>query len=373
MPTRELGPARGVGVVFLLMGLFATVFAVFWMSGPLSGARDEDGAIQIFMIVFALAGLIPLGAGLFMVLLGIGILTGATHAEVDVRGGTLYATERLGLLRWRWRRRIEGVQRLTVGPALIGSARANQPQFPVFYAIVAACDGGKPLVVAPGYPRDLLVSLARELAHHIDAESSGLFDEDDVTVDVVEANEFAALQEVVVEKPEDSDATIEQRGDELTITLPPAGLRQGSKGLFFFALLWNGFLAVFTSLWFLPGELSGSMLGLIAFLALFWAIGIGLLLTAINMGRKRAIIDMVGDVLIVTEQSIFGTKQHELRADQIEAIRLGPSGTEVNNRPINELQVHRKEGKKLGLFSQRNDEELKWIASVLRDALGVER
>ena len=50
-------------------------------------------------------------------------------------------------------------------------------------------------------------------------------------------------------------------------------------------------------------------------------------------------------------------------------IEVGPSGTEVNDVPINELQIHLISGKKRGLLSQRRDEELRWIAAELRKAL----
>ncbi len=53
------------------------------------------------------------------------------------------------------------------------------------------------------------------------------------------------------------------------------------------------------------------------------------------------------------------------------AIHVGRTGMEVNNRPVMNLHVHTKDGRKVGMFTQRDDEEIRWIASLLRTTLGV--
>jgi hypothetical protein len=55
--------------------------------------------------------------------------------------------------------------------------------------------------------------------------------------------------------------------------------------------------------------------------------------------------------------------------EDIADIRAGPSGREVNDRPVLELQVHPRKGKKVGLLAGRNEEELRWMAAQLRRAL----
>ena len=59
------------------------------------------------------------------------------------------------------------------------------------------------------------------------------------------------------------------------------------------------------------------------------------------------------------------------RAGELSAIRIGPSGMSVNDVPVMELQIHPKDGKKVGLLSQLDDEEIDWIAAHLRKALNV--
>ncbi len=211
------------------------------------------------------------------------------RAEVVVTDRELTAVERIGPLRFRNRRTASQVQRLRVGPALVHSQAGERGQ--VFHAIHAEGDGMDPLKLAPGYRREMLDDLAQQLAERIGVPMGGSFDEDDAAM-----HRFEPPSEPLFEQPADSNAALQRRGDEVTITLPAAGLWRGSKGLFFFAIVWNGFMAVFTTAIALGGDWQHWVPLLVA--CLFWLVGVWMLLTAINMGRRRAIIDVVGDVLL---------------------------------------------------------------------------
>jgi hypothetical protein len=39
---------------------------------------------------------------------------------------------------------------------------------------------------------------------------------------------------------------VTDNADSLTLRVPPAGIRKGSKGLIFFAIFWNAFMIIFT-------------------------------------------------------------------------------------------------------------------------------
>ncbi len=182
-------------------------------------------------------------------------------------------------------------------------------------------------------------------------------------------------EQVVPDQPAGSNVVLNCQDQDLTLKVPPAGLLKGSKGMFVFSLIWLGFMAVFTPMWFLSDTAPGGTeaLGLLAFLSLFWAIGGGLLVASIHMGRRRAIIDVVGGVLLISRAGLFGTKQVEFETGQVRAVRVGASGLKVNNVPVMELQILPVEGRKVGLLSQRNDDELEWIAATLRTAIQVGR
>src|SRR6266850_7930981 len=73
--------------------------------------------------------------------------------------------------------------------------------------------------------------------------------------DDVDAEEAAEAEDIQLSLPADSQITIERFPDGLTIQIPPAGLWRGTQGLFFFALIWNGCMALFTL--FVLGALFG--------------------------------------------------------------------------------------------------------------------
>lgn len=92
---------------------------------------------------------------------------------------------------------------------------------------------------------------------------------------------------------------------------------------------------------------------------------------ALRSGRRRAVIDVVGTDLLITIQSTGAPKTHSWSRAEIERVEVGPSGMEVNDVPVMELQIWPVGGKKTGLFAERTDDELRWLAWEIRGALGM--
>jgi hypothetical protein len=176
--------------------------------------------------------------------------------------------------------------------------------------------------------------------------------------------------------PADSSVTIERFPDGVTIQIPPAGFWRGNM-LFPVALIWNGCMAAFSlcllgaivnpaknndpaAFWVLP-----------LILSVFWLVGIGLLLASINMGRRKAALAVTGGSLMVLQTGLFGSKQREWPPGDVEAVRTGPSGMTVNEKPVNELQIFDGGAAKFSLLAGRTDAELECIAAELRGALKV--
>jgi len=176
------------------------------------------------------------------------------------------------------------------------------------------------------------------------------------------------------QQPAGTSIKIERFEDGVTIEIPPAGLWKGTHGLFPVAVLLNGFMAVFT-LGLLGLLLAGKPLPqggdavwvLPLLLAIFWIAGICLLLAALNMGRRRAALAVTGGSLMVLQTGLFGGKRRSWGPGEVEAIRVGPSGLEVNEVPVQELQIYG--GGKFSLLAGRTDAELEWVAAELRGAL----
>lgn len=411
LPGRRLGPWRFLGLIPLLLGLvFVSVPA-----GIVSQAIDADDPIfsvfiGVFAGVFIVVGLMPIAAGLAIF---------AGRSRLEIRGDRVVVSEGIGPIRKRWKRDLGDLTGVVVGVPEGGMKRklrrieginadslrlTKVPGLPEPRSVVTFMfSKQEPLAAALGYPHELAVALAEHAAGFIRADDRvTLFGEGGEPIRVLAAdrdavtsmNEFDAGdsgdasdgrstwggldRDHIPDQPAKSRCVLDVRDDGLTLTVPPVGVIKGSKGLFVFSLIWLAFIGVFIGFVIGLGELPslsgndffGSMLMLLMGL-LFVGIGVAMLVFSINAGRRRAILDVVGSTLLISRQSIFGLKQDEIPADNIKRIRVGPSGAEVNNQPIMELQVHRNKGGKLGMLSQLDDEDLEWIAAVMRNALGV--
>ena len=174
--------------------------------------------------------------------------------------------------------------------------------------------------------------------------------------------------------PPPTTIQIERFPDGLTANIPPAGFG-GTKGLFFFAVVWNvaiGFFSVLMISIVLGGkQQDGAVWVLPLLLSVFCLVGIGLLLASLNMARRRAAIAVTGSTLMVIQTGLFGSKQRTWEPGDVEAVRVGPSGMTVNNKPVMQLQIIDGGADTFGMLTGRRDEELQWLAAELRAALNV--
>jgi len=230
-------------------------------------------------------------------------------------------------------------------------------------------DGSKKMVLW-GYPRAWVLACAQELTRYVGGVASAV---KPVAVEVVEAMAGSAADADVVQQPAGSRVQVEHNSSLRRYTIPPTGVWRGSKGLLVFGIFWCGFMAVFTTLMLTAkgSAEGGEFLGIIAFVLLFWLIGIGLLAGAVNMGKRTASLTVAGNKLSIVTKGLFGAKQWEWSPEQIAAIRADASGMAVNDRPVIELQIHPRTGKKVGLLAGRNEPEIRWLATELRRALQV--
>lgn len=311
----------------------------------------------------ALLAMIPLG------------LFGREHIEVTTgRVGTLYT---LGPLRFRRGGPTTSLRTLTVGPPkadlrgkLLKKPAAGDDADKL--AITAEFADAKPISFARGRSRELLVPLAEAVRAEVGRLAPrGLIGPDGPTVEVTEsAVEPPQAPEAPPPQPTDSTILVEPQPDGVTLRILPGSVWKGSHGLVVFGLIWCTFMAVFTGLALFADAKPEDRDDLWIFalmIPLFWAIGLGILGAGINMARTRWVIDVIdGAALLVTRQNLLGLKQREWTVDLLKSVRVGASGTEVNEKPLMQLQIIPREGKPYGMLTGRSVDELEWLAATLR-------
>lgn len=367
-------PLRGVARGLTVFGLAITGFMAFWMSGPIAGAFRSGGGPRLFLLIFGLFGLPGLVVGLTLLAGGLALGRGRSRALVEISGGRLRVTEFFPPFRWTWSRKIGDVRRFT-----LGVARESERSAPLPGAIAELssrflrAEGGfpQPLWIAILYPEEVLRPLAEALAEATNRARPGTA-HPPVVVDE-EGALSAAGPEPDLPRPPNSKVTIQEWPEGFAFHVPPAGLWRGSKGLFFFSVLWLGFCALFFSLVFGAGAPARGIAPVLLFAGVFIGIGLAMLGAALHMGRRSAMVAANERTLGIRRRGPFGTKEQKIPRSEITAIRCGPSGMEINDRPVMELQIHRRNGLKTGCLSQLTEEELRWIAFELRRRLGAPR
>lgn len=365
-PCRPLGWGRLFGLVLVGFGLLFV-----WMPGhtvweffqKLQHENFNVGNLvfTVFPLIFVVAGCVPMG-------LGLAIIFG--RSRIEWRDGDLFCTELVGPFRWTRRLPRKPISKLEVSTGTSQSGTNPPKAMDNFSGITALFADGSRKVIVFGYPKVWAVAVAEELRTYA---GGGLGAANPLRVEIVETQPSPLVADPeVTQKPADSLVQLEQRAEGLRLIVPPRGIWKGSMGLFFFAILWNVFMGVFTTIFFLPGTKRDVTIGMfLLIISGFWLVGIGMLVAAINLGRRRAELTVAGNRLSLRTEGIFGVKQREWSRNEITAIRAGASGMEVNNRPVMELQIHPVTGKKFGVLAGRNEQELRWMATELRRVLKV--
>jgi hypothetical protein len=403
LPYRKLSRLRQFGWAIVGFGMFTTLFMVAWMWTPIAGGLADlqrNGGIGWVSIGFGCLGLFGLVPAVGLFLGGVAVIRNKTRCDIEVCGGNIVVRERFFLFWLKRQRAVADIEQLCITAASDlardRDGRTSQIRDAGIWlgdhdtALTAKMKDGSQFPVAVGYPSELLQRLGEELSRQVEADISVALPtirrnpeertehvHDRPTIRLVEASETGDEVEasVVPDQPINSKAIIERRPFGMTIEIPPAGVWKGSHGLMFMAVLWNGFVsfAVMMAVLVMAGVLEGEgdaepwVMGLA--LVPFVAVGIWMLLTAINMGRRHASIATADDMIMIVHHSIFGKTTREWKADEIDEIRCGHSGMEVNDVPVNELQIIPFTENKFGCLSQLENDELGWIAAELNHAL----
>ena len=400
-PRRDLG--RGRWLLFVLIfGVGALVGVPIWQL-----VRGGVRVGEIFSLVVGLLVSVPLCRYPLWYLLA--LLLG--QREIGLRSDWLYAGERVGWLRQSKRWPLQRIKRIQIVDLLPSVTSANKLRAAMsatpdnsgaalarhLHVLTGVLDDGKRIVLAPIFPRELLDRFATELTQQIarapredegPAPESAPSGSSSVVARPIEAAPAIGVSQIIAEvkeavrqarepdifeQPPGSDVQVQRFPDGVTFRVPPAGVWKGSAGMFRFGIIWTVLVAGFTTLF--GGALLGNgagpaaLLGPLAFMSFFWMIGAALLLIGWNMGRRESAVAVVGDSVMVMQTSLRGSKRREWPRSEIKSAKVGPSGIEVNDRPIPELQLHGPDKKLFGMLAGRDERELLWMATLLRQAL----
>lgn len=366
-PPRQLRPLRPIGVVLIFfgildigIGLLATLFILTQQTG--------NAMFLVVLVPFMLFGLIPIFVGLFLY---------SGHSEVELNESELRAIEAIGPFRWKQARERTRLTHFLILPRReeIQNLRGTVGVvFTKLASLAVECDGAERLRVARGYPRNWLEMLARDLAARCNLPVHGIETGGaESPQDQPEVTPVASAEpqvETPLVQPAGSRAVLEQHSNGMTLTMPPVGVWKASKWLFVFGLVWCGFLTIFSILMVLAvASGKGPPWPVLFIPGIMLLVGILLLGSAVNMGRRQAVIALLDDQLVILYEQMTGKKQRQWPKNSVVKVCVGPSGMRVNNVPVMELQFHFQDGGKFGMLAGRDRAELEWASEVMQRAL----
>jgi hypothetical protein len=375
LPPRRLGPYCLFGFALVVLGLTLCSAPIIPTWKVVQAMRNQIPPDQGLLWVGACMLCAPLCVGgVNIVPVGLFILAG--HSEIELRGATLYATECCGPVRWTWERATtdlrrffvsEGLEslnhfgRLTIGP--LGILSVITPEWK------AAVGGPKArtMWLAPGYPRPWLVALAKDLARRCASADPAAVTPAQAPIPVLErAPDFSDYEELP-EQPAGSRITVERQANSLRLIIPP-GTHHGPGWYFaggFLCFLAFGFATM------LFDTTAKRDMPLWLNVLLFAATGIGgivFLLAQANLSRRRVELAVHDNALFVMHANLFRTEERYWRRDELADVFVlhhpdsdGPDHWE--------LQIQPHAGAAFRLLAYQDVSELRWLATVLRQAL----
>jgi hypothetical protein len=378
LPPRQLGGLRGLAFLPLLAAVGVGALLIRSYIIRAANAPMDELAWAWFLIT----GLGWTRACYTLLSLAAAIWCGRNEIEI-APDGRVWATDRVGWLRVRWTKLKPGmVERLVVAEFVQVPDSTRKPNtLPArLWKLTAYLGQCRWAWLAPGHPQDVLTALAADLSTHIAIAPAP--QDDPVTGEPVAVCPAAPVQVVVEEpgvpnrdvseQPVMSRIVVERHADGVTVTVPPRGIWRASGGVIVIGVLFalGGAAMVGSLIWQLfqanPGRIGGEPIGIV-----FLLIGLGVTIGCVHFGRKRYVLAVVGDRLLTLETGPLGSRRREfVRADLLD-IASGPSNVSVNNKPLPQLQIVSGDKGRVGMLTGRDEHELKWLATVLRQAMGI--
>jgi len=349
--------------------------------------------------------------GLLLVLAGLTPLLGCF--EIGVEEERVWRRERLGPIWLSYSKRPRNVVRKVMlvnltqvftGTNLSPEAAAALASNP--NALALECEGTSLLWLVRGYPRDWVRALAEDLSRRCGVPVAEGPPNTSKMLSITDKMVRGAVQlsekineprrggerpaDALVEQPRGSRILFEQRPDGVTLTVPAEVLRntkENPKGCLLAGAIGCGSFALVSTVGLVAGLLvvpflkqnpaalalkqnpaalvspvfSGVLLWLAAWAFYHWY-------------RKAqppsTILATSEDRLFVHRTRAFSVQKFEWTRDELKAIRVELDAPGSSN-PDLELQIVPRDGEQVRLLNGVKEEELNWVAAVLRHTLGI--
>lgn len=360
LPPRGQPIFRVIGTALMMIGLVGVVAAVngIYMHVWPPSTLDTRSLMRAFIaLIFCLwFGWVFL-SGLFVAF---------GHAELILTDDAIIGVDRCGPVHYSRRVALSSIEHIEVisfpGLDLATLQIARRHRKPTRHT----------LWLLLGYPRARVEAIHAGVRARLGREGTVEFREAEsaaVRIERVARVEWSP----VLEQPAQSRAVVARTAEGLMIELPALGFFRGSKGLGLFSILWLTFVGIIGAvILVVTAESEPRNVILPGFvIALFVAVGLAFFVWALRSGKRRGIIRVADGTLTIVKQSLGPPVSHSWPRAELRNITLGPSGM-VNGRPLLELQVNSTKGGTIGLFVERDDGELAWIATELSTALELE-
>lgn len=161
-------------------------------------------------------------------------------------------------------------------------------------------------------------------------------------------------------KPLGSNIEFKKTDSILKIEIPPTGLRGDGASILLFAIFWDSFLILWTSIALRSGIFA-------LFSIPFWIIGIGMTYAGLSIVFGKVCL-VISDRTFSIDWDVLGIKRHvQGKTQDLRQVEL-KSSYEVNNQPVMELRLN--QGiyvHKFGLGLSRPEKE--WLTQEINDFL----
>jgi hypothetical protein len=372
-PPRRVRMSAGIALLLGLAALGAGVclWTGYGLPDWVRGARVACGLGAFVLVGFG--GLLAVSAA--------GLLV--QRSAVEVGPGELRVRWRTGLLSSDRSWPIANIRNLVTRRLFVepGVAEAEAPGL-----IEVVGEGATSFRFGLWYPVGLLQPLAQELAQRLNvpeepgdalAKPPPLLPGDGTT----RSDDEEIPEEETADKgkqPAESRALLERGDGEVTITLPPPGCRYDRPARVvrpfavaagtFAALNGLAVLSLAVDRAASPEEVAGLTECLLVSTAVAALLGVWV----VRRAGCRTILRASANGLTVVRSGLLRLpRRQEWPRDQVAAVRLGPAVPQPYGGKGLALRLILRDGRSLNILTGDDEVELRWLATVLRQALGV--